>query len=474
MVDTMSKILIADDERAICDAFSRLIELEDHQPLVASNGKQALQLIRDESPAAVFLDIRMPGMDGLETLNRIRAEHGDLPVVIMTAHGDMETAMQAVKLQAFDYLGKPVELTKVRDLLKQMLQHTTAPDLTTAETETGDNLPRLVGKSPTMQELFKFMGLLTGNDMTVLITGESGVGKELVARGIHQHSKRAEQPFVAINCAAIPENLLESELFGHEKGAFTGAGVGRVGRFESAADGTLFLDEIGELPLPLQSKLLRVLQERSFEPVGGNRSVELRARLLTATNRDLSREADRGSFRADLYHRLNLVTLPVPPLRDREGDIELLAWHFIVQACRELKRPKLSLSNHIIKQLESYDWPGNVRELEHVIKRSVLTSRGNSLELHDFKVDRDKTKPDDSSQQFDSMQDFQDSLRQTLRRMLSERSDKDDSLFHQLVSLTEQTLIDEALQLCDSNQVSASRLLGLHRTTLRKKMKQPS
>jgi DNA-binding NtrC family response regulator len=469
----MSKILIADDERAICDAFSRLIELEDHQPLVASNGKQALQLIRDESPAAVFLDIRMPGIDGLETLSRIRAEHGDLPVVIMTAHGDMETAMQAVNLQAFDYLGKPVELTKVRDLLKQMLQYTTAPDLTTAESETGDNLPRLVGKSPAMQELFKFMGLLTGNDMTVLITGESGVGKELVARGIHQHSKRADQPFVAINCAAIPENLLESELFGHEKGAFTGAGASRNGRFESAADGTLFLDEIGELPLPLQSKLLRVLQERTFEPVGGNRTVELRARLLTATNRDLSREADRGSFRADLYHRLNLVTLPVPPLRDREGDIELLAQHFIVQACRELKRPKLSLSNDIIKQLESYDWPGNVRELEHVIKRSVLTSRGN-IELHDFRVERYTSKSDDSYQRIDSLHDLQDVLRQTLRRMLSESSDKDDSLFHQLVSLTEQTLIDEALQLCDSNQVSASRLLGLHRTTLRKKMKQPS
>jgi transcriptional regulator with GAF, ATPase, and Fis domain len=318
------------------------------------------------------------------------------------------------------------------------------------------------------------MGLLTTNDMTVLITGESGVGKELVARGIHQHSNRAKQPFEAINCAAIPENLLESELFGHERGAFTGAAERRIGRFERTGEGTLFLDEIGELPLPLQSKLLRVLQERSFEPVGGNRSIRLRARLLTATNRDLGQEADRGIFRADLYHRLNLLTLPVPPLREREGDIALLARHFIGQICRELKRPQFALRSETIRELERHHWPGNVRELEHVIKRSVLTSRGHSLELHDFKSEGKRHDSADPSQHSDSLGDLQESLRQTLRKLLRDGPGKDDSPFHRLVDLAEQTLIDEALRLSDNNQVSASKLLGLHRTTLRKKMKQSS
>jgi DNA-binding NtrC family response regulator len=467
----MTKILIADDERAICDAFSRLIEMEGHQPLVASNGKQALQRIEDESPAAVFLDVRMPGMDGLETLARIRAKQEDLPVVIMTAHGDMETAMQAVKLQAFDYLGKPVELAKVRELIRQMLQQRNVPPGPQPEPGDADSEPQLVGKSPVMQELFKLMGLLTGNDMTVLITGESGVGKELVARGIHRHSSRAEQPFVAINCAAIPEHLLESELFGHEKGAFTGADGRHIGRFESVGNGTLLLDEIGELPLSLQSKLLRVLQERSFEPVGGSQAIPLRARLLTATNRDLSREADSGQFRADLYHRLNLVHLPVPPLREREGDIELLAHHFISQVCRELKRPLLSLDPEVVGRLERHPWPGNVRELEHLIKRSVLTCRGHRLTLDELKLSDEA----EAARQTENgvPPELEQTLRQALRSMLKNRPASDESPFHRLITLSEQILIDEALHLSAQNQVSASKLLGLHRTTLRKKMKQP-
>lgn len=469
----MSKILIADDERAICDAFSRLIEMEGHQPLTASNGKNALKIIREQQPDAVFMDVKMPGMGGLEALTQLQQENIKIPVVIMTAYGTMETAMEAVRKGAFDYLGKPVELSRARQLLKQMLavssvQNTQAEEPAEIPAATASVL---VGQSAPMQELFKLMGLLTTNDMTALITGESGVGKELVARGIHQHGNNSQQPFVAINCAAISENLLESELFGHEKGSFTGADSRRLGHFEAAGKGTLFLDEIGELPLSVQSKLLRVLQEHSFTRIGSSTAIPLQARIIAATNRNLESDVAEKSFREDLYHRLNVITLCVPPLRQRKEDIELLARHFLAQASHELNKPLRDIEAAAIQQITSYSWPGNVRELEHVIKRSVLMSRGEILTIHDLIM---PTSPQGNVKQTtkDSLTHLGLAARQALHEAIdqAEQTDGDSDIFHKLITYVETELISEALRLSKNNQVTAAKKLGLHRTTLRNKM----
>jgi len=467
----MKKILIADDERSICDAFSRMIEMEGHQPLIASNGKNALKIIAEQHPDAVFMDVRMPGMDGLEALNQIQQQNINIPVVIMTAYGTMETAMEAVQKGAFDYLGKPVELDKARQLLKQMLDYS-KEDISTEEHLTNSTSSSLlVGQSAPMQELFKLMGILTTNDMTTLITGESGVGKELVARGIHIHGSKKQEPFIAVNCAAIPENLIESELFGYEKGAFTGAEQRREGRFESAAKGTLFLDEIGELSLTMQSKLLRVLQERSFERVGSNTSIPLQARIIAATNRNLETEVADKQFREDLYHRLNVITLCVPPLRQRKEDIELLANYFLQKTGEELNKPLRGIEPAAIQQLSNYSWPGNVRELEHTIKRSALLAKTDTIRRHDLNMPEasQKNVPVTTS---NTLEQLDLALCKALHEAIA-HSDKDDNnagIFHQLIAHIESKLITEALRTSNDNQVTAAKILGLHRTTLRNKM----
>ncbi len=466
----MSRILVADDEHAICQAFTRLLRLEGHTPVIAASGEEALEQIEQNLPDVVFLDIQMPGMGGLETLEHLHASHPELPVIVMTAYGTMDTALKAMQLGAFDYLGKPVELAQIRSLLQRALHQPEIADEPVPLPAEGDKLNRLLGQSARMQEVFKLMGLLTGNDLTVLITGESGVGKELVAQGIHDHGPRSDQPFVAVNCAAIPEQLLESELFGHEKGAFTSANERRAGRFEAAAEGTLFLDEIGELPLHLQGKLLRVLQEHSFERIGSSQPQRLRARLIAATNRNLEQEVTAGRFREDLYHRLNLVNLQIPPLRLRQDDIELLARHFLQQANRELGRQFQGIEQEALACLREQHWPGNVRELEHVIKRSCLLARGPLLTIHDLVLENYPS-PSSSQSQPDA-RDALEVLAASARAALHQLHEQNESenLFHQLVQRVEQELISEALQLTGGNQVTASSLLGIHRTTLRKKM----
>jgi DNA-binding NtrC family response regulator len=474
----VSKILVADDEHAICLAFTHMLRQAGHTALVAANGRQALDILAAEPVDAVFLDVRMPGMSGLEVLGHIRTDHPELPVIVMTAYGTMDTAMQALQLGAFDYLGKPLELKRVRELLQRAL-YRPAPTATGPEISHPAGSPpeeaRLIGQSAPMQEVFKLMALLADNDLAVLITGESGVGKELVARDIHRYGRRSQARFLAINCAAIPENLIESELFGHERGAFTGAAERRIGRFEAVGDGTLFLDEIGELPLLLQGKLLRVLQERQFERVGGNAPVPLKARLVAATNRDLAVEAEQGRFREDLFHRLNLVTLRIPPLRERPDDVDLLAIHFLHQAAGELGKRFTGIEPAALERLKGYRWPGNVRELEHLIKRSVLSARGPVLTVHDLELPAPAADAGEAD-----MSALMERLGQAARAALRVAADGQpgtpvttdgDGLFHRLVGYVEQELIDEALRLTGGSQVSASRLLALHRTTLRKKMR---
>jgi len=473
----MSRILVVDDEHAICQAFEKLLRLEGHTPLIAASGPEALELARRQRPDAVFLDIQMPGMSGLEALQQLQAKYADLPVVVMTAYGTMETAIEAMRLGAFDYLGKPVELPQIRTLLQRML-HRPQPVTEDQQTEqtAAPGEQALLGQSAPMQEIFKLMGLLTGNDLTVMICGETGVGKELVARGIHRHSPRSEQPFVAINCAAIPEQLLESELFGHEKGAFSGAVERRRGRFEAVAAGSLFLDEITELPYHLQGKLLRVLQERSFERVGGDRPIPLQARVITATNRQLESEVEAGHFREDLYHRLNLVTLRIPPLRRRREDIPLLARHFLHQANQQLGKRLRGIEDDALQRLAGHHWPGNVRQLEHAIKRSCLLARGPMLTIHDLLLEQGDgaaSAVEESGE--DRLQTLKQAARSALQRLQEDAGSglQGRPLFHQLVEIVETELIQEALRMSNGNQVAASALLGLHRSTLRKKLGTP-
>jgi nitrogen regulation protein NR(I) len=466
----VATVLVVDDERSICAAFSRFLELAGHTALTAANGRDALQLIEAQRPAAVFMDVRMPGMTGLDVLEKLRESHPNLPVIIMTAHGNMHTAMQAMRLGAFDYLMKPIDLTQVRGLLERALQqHVPAAESAGGG---GEEIPSgtLVGNSPAMQEIFKLMGLLTTNDLTVLLTGESGVGKELVARAIHSHSPRRDKPFVAVNCAAIPENLLESELFGHEKGAFTGAETRRIGRFEAAEDGTLFLDEVGDLPLVLQGKLLRVLQERSYERVGGLAGQRLNARVIAATNRDLEQEIAAGNFREDLFYRLKLVTLAIPPLKKRKEDIESLSRYFLDRANRELGRRIVAIEPAALERLRAHTWPGNVRELEHTIKRAVLTAKGQHLTLHDLPLPTDGA-PASSALFEPSLDALRHAAKDALRTVSATTAPVPDQegLFHWLVAEVERELIAEALRMTEGNQVAAAKLLGLHRTTMRNK-----
>jgi DNA-binding NtrC family response regulator len=476
----MAKILVADDERSICEAFSGLLATEGHTALIAANGQEALRLVRDEQPRAAFLDVRMPGLDGLAALEQIARIDPALPVIIMTAHGTLETASRALRANAFDYLGKPLELEQVRQVLRRALHHRQAASAAGRAPVAAepDGRPTLLGRSPAMQELFKLIVLLGSNELTVLVLGESGVGKELVARAIHESGKRASEPFVAVNCAAIPETLIEAELFGHERGAFTDAREQRRGRFEAAGAGTLFLDEVSELPLALQGKLLRALQERSFERIGSSVPLALAARIIAASNRDLGTEVRAGRFRADLYHRLNLATLRVPPLRERRSDLPALIASILARANREIGRDIERLEPEALARLEAYDWPGNVRELEHVIKRSLLTSRGRSLSLHDLVID-DAQREAGGAPSGDAAEHVRKAAQAYVGALAREpRSgsewDRDDAarqvIFQQAVTAFERALVQAALAATRGNQVAAARLLGISRTTLRIKL----
>lgn len=466
----MAKVLVADDEHGICQAFAALLQREGHIALLAASGEEALALVRSDAPDLAFLDVKMPGMSGLDVLAQLRDTHPDLPVIVMTAHGTMDTAITAVKHGAFDYIGKPVELSQVRKLLQRALHKPDLnvppdlpPDIPTAAGEDA-----LVGESAAMQEIFKLVSLLTQNQMTVLVTGETGVGKELVARAIHYHGNSKDEPFIAVNCAAIPANLIESELFGHEKGAFTGANYRRTGRFEAAGQGTLFLDEVSELPLPLQSKLLRVLQERTYEPVGSVKPRAVQARIIAASNNDLQAMVEEHTFREDLYHRLNLVALRIPPLRKRAGDIPLLAMHFLRRCQAELNKTIGSIEPAALSRLQAYAWPGNVRELEHCIRRTALVARGPTITTHDLELD--VSEPPAAAQTGDSVQLLEDATRRAFHLSTQATAAETPDLFHSLVTIVERVLVEEALASNGNNQVSAARVLGLHRTTLRKKL----
>ena len=386
----MHKLLLIDDEPVIQHAFRKAFHPPEYETRTARSLADGLRLLGEQNPDVVVLDVHLPDAENLEAYDRLRAANARVPVILITGHGTADLAIEAMQRGAFDYLLKPVLYEQLRDAIARACAGgllMTTPAVVGAPPKPGDGADALVGNSPGMQDVYKAIGRVAGTDATVLITGESGTGKELVARAIYQHSKRKDRPFLAINCGAIPENLIESELFGHERGAFTGAERKRIGKFEQCHGGTLFLDEVGETPLAAQVKLLRVLQEQAFERVGGDETVRTDVRVIAATNRDLAGAVDAGHFRADLYYRLNVVHMEMPPLRSRGGDILVLANAFLRRFAADNLKPVEDFDQDARTKLLASRWPGNVRELENAIERAVVLCEGTQIEADDLPTD---------------------------------------------------------------------------------------
>jgi len=465
----LDRILIVDDDDQLRHSFEKILVEEGRSVLLAPSGEAALPLVESSRPDLVILDIRLPGMSGLEVLAGIRAIDPKLPVIIMTAYGTTNAAIEATKLGAFDYVLKPFEIPDMLNLIGQALEagrfmrSQVKLDHDPAQAVSEDVI---IGRSKPMQELYKAIGRAAPTEATVLIRGESGTGKELVARAIYQHSLRANKPFMVINCVAIPENLLESELFGYERGAFTGAANRRIGKIEQANGGTVFLDEIGDMPLSIQAKILRLLQEKSVERLGGRRPINVDVRILAATNRDLETALQKGRFRDDLYYRLNVVTLNLPPLRERVDDVPMLADYFLRRMAGELGLPNPGIAPEAMALLARHDWPGNVRELANVLEKGLIFSRGRPISPEDLTSEAVGRAEAGGPAAETKMPE--EVVRQWVHRVLTRNSAENG-----FASLTDQfarLVISEALTLTDGNRTRAAELLGLSRPTLLSKI----
>jgi two-component system nitrogen regulation response regulator GlnG len=487
----MDKLLLIDDEADVQYSFRRIFDSPDLELHTASSGEEGLKLIPKLRPDLVLSDIRMAGLNGLETLRRIRQIDPKLPVILMTAYGTTQTAIEAMKLGAYDYLLKPFDVPRLKQLVANALKASKDMRQTVAlqpQLEQQDYDLGVIGRSEPMQEVFKLIGQLAASDATALITGESGTGKELVARAVYQNSRRAKEPFVAINCAAIPENLLESELFGHERGAFTGATAQRIGRFEQCNRGTLFLDEIGDMAPATQTKILRVLQNGSFERVGGNSTVQVDVRIIAATNKPLEEAVARKEFREDLFYRLNVVRIQLPALRDRRSDIRLLVDYFLRKIGAASGGMK-SINENTLIALEAFSWPGNVRELENVLRRAVVVAKGPAIlpgdlpaELHQPVPVKEPAKPAVATApvptapvapqppapgETPAVSETPGDIPE-LARLLFRWAKTQPGL--KVLPAVERELVIEALRETQGNQVRAARLLGITRATLRKRV----
>ncbi len=384
MLTGTKQILIADDEANLRKLLGAQLTQDGVEVHMAADGSEAIMLLKENHIDCVITDLRMPHVDGLQLLKHCQDHYPDLPVLMITAHGTVETAVEAMRLGAFDFITKPFDRDEMRNVVAKALR---TRDIRTRDVELDSEERgkyRIIGESEPMLAIYSIIEKVADTPATVLITGESGTGKELIARALHENSSRAPKPFIRVNCGAIPRDLMEAELFGYERGAFTGAVTSKPGRFELANEGTLFLDEIAEIPLDMQVKLLRGTQEGEIDRVGGIRPIAVNVRLLTATNRDLKQEVAAGRFREDLYYRLNVVPIHLPPLRERKSDIPLLASHLVAKQAARLKRPAIHLSPDAVQSLIAYPWPGNIRELENVIERTVLLSDGDTIRASDL------------------------------------------------------------------------------------------
>ena len=463
----MSSILIVDDDDQLRISFAKLLKEEGYHIRVAPTGEAGIEEVRTTVPDLLVMDVRLPGMNGLAAFREIRNIDSTLPVIIMTAFGTTDTAIEATKLGAFDYILKPFDIPAMLNLIAQALEAgrlmrsrvemNVGPDAAVPDA--------IIGRSDVMQEVYKSIGRVAPTDATVLIRGESGTGKELVARAIYQHSQRADKAFLVINCVAIPETLLESELFGYEKGAFTGASNRRVGKIEQTNGGTIFLDEIGDMPMSIQAKILRLIQERSIERLGGDRPISVDVRIIAATNRNLEKLMDQERFREDLYYRLKVVTVNLPLLRDRRGDIPLLCEYFLSLFSKEMNIDNPGMTTEAREVVEKYSWPGNVRELSNSIKKALIFSSGYPIRPADVSNAISGKEQQSDAPSTDSIEK---AARQWVRDMLTNRIEED--AFAYLMDRFGSIVIGEALVLTDGNRSQAAKILGMSRPTLQSRI----
>jgi len=456
----MKPVWIIDDDRSIRWVFEKALTRENIAFKTFSSADEALSVLDSETPQVVVSDIRMPGESGLELLQKAKERYPHMPVIIMTAYSDLESAVAAFQGGAYEYLPKPFDVDHAVELIRRALEESLRKD---DVVETHEAAPEILGQAPAMQEVFRIIGRLSQSHATVLITGESGTGKELVASALHRHSPRAAKPFIAINTAAIPKDLLESELFGHERGSFTGAQNMRRGRFEQADGGTLFLDEIGDMPADLQTRLLRVLSDGQFYRVGGHQPIKANVRVIAATHQDLEARVKQGLFREDLFHRLNVIRLRLPPVRERREDIPLLIKHFLAKSARELGVEAKRLSEPALKFLSAQDFPGNVRQLENLCHWLTVMAAGINIEVKDLP----------SELRLDAAAATEQSWVSALEREVAKALNRGESgLMDVLGPQFEKALITRALAHTGGRRIEAAQLLGLGRNTLTRKIQE--
>lgn len=464
-MNDVAQVWVVDDDRSIRWVLEKALQKASIQTRCFPNANLLLEALEEARPDAILTDIRMPGIDGLELLDRLQLKQPDLPIIIMTAHSDLESAVSAFHGGAFEYLPKPFDVDDAVDLVRRACNHGQRnrkgqAKSTPAATE---KTPEIIGEAPAMQEVFRAIARLARSNITVLINGESGTGKELVARALHRHSPRADKPFIALNMAAIPRDLLESELFGHERGAFTGAQARRAGRFEQADGGTLFLDEIGDMPQELQTRLLRVLADGEFFPVGGHATVKVDVRIIAATHQNLENLVHEGRFREDLFHRLNVIRVHIPPLRERRQDIPLLLRHFLQEASTELNVEAKSLLPEVEEVLCMLDWPGNVRQMENTCRWITVMAAGREVHVDDLPPELLQAKPE--AVPVGSV--WEDVFKQWVDTQLKKG---DRNIAKEAIDQAESILIMTALQFTRGRRQEAAKLLGYGRNTLTRKV----
>lgn len=460
----MKPIWIIDDDKSIRWVFEKALARTDLEFKTFSSITEALSLLESEQPQVVVSDIRMPNGSGLDFLSQIKRQYPDIPVIIMTAYSDLESAVAAFQGGAFEYLAKPFDVDQAIEIIKRAVEESSRQISENANLIATEESPEIIGQAPSMQEVFRAIGRLSKSHATVLINGESGSGKELVARALHRHSPRVDKPFIAINTAAIPKDLLESELFGHERGAFTGAAAARRGRFEQADGGTLFLDEIGDMPPDLQTRLLRVLSDGQFYRVGGHQPIKVNVRIIAATHQDLEERVKNGLFREDLFHRLNVIRLRLPALRERREDIPLLIKHFLQHSATELGVETKQPSVAALKYLSAVNWSGNVRQLENVCHWLTVMAPGQNIDIADLppEIKDDSNKPPTGTS-------WQDALASDVSNALN-RGESD--IFETRTQILERILIEKALEHTHGRRIEAANQLGMGRNTLTRKIQE--
>ena len=464
-MNKVDEVWIVDDDRSIRWVLEKALDKAGIRTRSFSNGEGLLDELKETLPDAVITDIRMPGIDGLSLLKRIHEELPDLPVIVMTAHSDLESAVSAFHGGAFEYLPKPFDVDEAVDRVQRACVQAQNLRLQRDPVHPSEATPEIIGAAPAMQEVFRAIARLARSHITVLINGESGTGKELVAKALHRHSPRANQPFIALNMAAIPRDLLESELFGHERGSFTGAQARRAGRFEQADGGTLFLDEIGDMPAELQTRLLRVLADGEFFPIGAHAPVKVDVRIIAATHQNLDQLVAEGRFREDLYHRLNVIRVHLPPLRERRQDIPLLLKHFLVQASSEIKAETKMLRPDVEEFLCTLDWPGNVRQLENTCRWITVMAAGKDVHLDDLPPELLQGSKDTPAIVGEG--DWLDALRGWIEEEIRQGR---SNIAKEAIESAESILIRTALGVTRGRRQEAAKLLGYGRNTLTRKI----